>query len=276
MKALIALVVAVAAAVLVAWAIGPKVQPPPRPPPPPVTPKPPMIVTPTHTPTGSTERAIPPGVAAQGDVRAAPWAPGIRLEKTDLNGRWEQHRALIEDQTTKDVRAYAIGDLLPHGSLLVGISTGTVDVLVADREIVRLRDDGTLSSLEDFTAATAVRGPRIAKGLDPEYREAVEEAVEALTADDPELVQRAIDVLVDQGEPAIELLIPHVDDLYPVAAREYFVPSGAERTITPEVQGDLVIVILESITAQNFGDPEVASPGERRAIGDRWRRWWGD
>jgi hypothetical protein len=244
----------------------------PKPPPPKVV-HPPALVTPVAAPLAA-DRVVPPGVEEDFDVKAAPWAPGVRLKRTIMDGSWEERRALIEDLTDGDVRSYAIGDLLPHGSLLVGISTTTADILVADREIVRLADDGSLSSFEDFAESKLVRGPqRVAAA--PAFHEAADAAVEALRSEDPELVQQAIDALVDAGEPVADLLMSHVGSILPVPSLDYEVPTGSGHFVRPNVQGDLVISILERITGQTFGDPTAVEAGERRALVKRWERWWG-
>lgn len=233
----------------------------------------PALVAPVAAPLAG-ERTVPPSVEDDFHVKAAPWAPGVRLKRTVMEGPWEERRALIEDLTDGDVRSYAIGDLLPHGSLLVGISTTAADILVADREIVRLADDGSLASFEDFRDATLVRGPqRVAPA--PVFDEAAEAAVEALLSEDPGLVQQAIDALADAGDPVADLLMAHVGSIIPIPSLEYEVPSGSGRVVRPNVQGDLVIAILEDITGQTFGDSTVLEAGARRELVDRWRRWWG-
>lgn len=267
-----ALAGATAVAIVVAAVIGPPERPAPEPP---QRIDPPVLVRPSRTPVGVVGRAIPSDVAEQADVKAAPWAPGVRLKRTQMAGGWEDRRALIEDLVAKDTRSYAIGDLLPHGSLLVGISTKSADILVADREIVRLADDGTLSSFEDFSVAKApARGPRRVRDT-PDYLEAVDEAVEGLRSDDPERVQAAIDALVEAGDPAADRLMAYVDSVDPVDSLEYTIPSGGERVVVPRVHGDLVIVILERITGQTYGDPTSVPAAERRALVERWIRWWG-
>lgn len=223
------------------------------------------------------ERAVPPSVAASADVTAAPWAPGLRLVEARRGPRWEDHRALIEDLTTRDARLYAIGDLLPHGSLLVAVSTGAVDVLVADMELVRLDEQGRLHSVHDFRTALEARPLARAPGLGAAYVEGAEAALQATLSEDPAVVQAAIDALVEAGEPALELIIDAAASEAPVAAYPYAYPSGGRARGPPEVQGDVVIGVLEAVTGQTFG--EVLRPGitaaERRDIADKWRSWWG-
>ena len=101
------------------------------------------------------DQAVPIGVAivpteilGTAERRAAAYAPGLRLLSTERAAAWEQHRAKIRDEATGDVRSYGIGDLLPHGSLLVGLSTGSAEVMVADRTLVRRYTHGRVWAVE--------------------------------------------------------------------------------------------------------------------------------
>ena len=258
-----------------------------RAPPPPAPPAPPAarpVVLPALAEVATSTavdvrvaRGVPPSVEASADLRAAPWAPGLRLVESQLGATWEAHRALIADTTTQDVRAYAIGDLLPHGSLLVGISTGAVEVLVGDIELVRIDEQGRLRSIQDFRTAYEARPLARAPALADAYVAGAEAALADLLVEEPERVQAAIDALVEAGEPAVELIIDYAASTAPVARAPYAFPSGAGRQQVPEVQGDLVIGVLEAVTGQTFGD--VFRPGlsaqERQDIADKWLSWWG-
>jgi hypothetical protein len=221
-------------------------------------------------------RPTPAEVLRTSTVVAASWAPGLALVKTTMKPGWEERRAEIEDRTQGDVRSYAIGDLLPHGSLLVGISTGTADIMVGDAHLVRLFADGRVAPLEDFALAAEPPALSHAKGLDEDYRDRVLLAVHDARSQDPSVVQAAIDELVASGDPAVELLIPYVDSALPVRAEAYRFPSGGELDLRPRVLGELVMLVLERITGQTFGHvKEGMSEEERAAIARAWRRWWG-
>lgn len=245
----------------------------------------------------SSATRIPPGVLRSSERLAAPWSPGLRLRAVHREVAWAAHRAEIEDLTTQDVRAYAIGDLLPHGSMLVAIDAHSADVFVADREIVRLNLDGSFRSVDDFSAARAWNGARDgawrvargrsrgrrsgpppmtrADGMDDAYRAAVTDAIESLASEDEVLVQRIIDRLIDGGDPVVELLIPYVDREDAVALGPFGFPSG-QRARAPRVLGDIVMGILERITGQSFGDPmiETITSEERARIAQAWAQWW--
>lgn len=237
----------------------------------------PALAPPSMPPVQAGPRGIPKSVAESAHVVAAPWAPGLRLHATDLAGPWEQHRAVIEDLTTEDRRSYAIGDLLPHGSLLVGISTGAAQVLVGDRELVELRETGKIRSLNDFRAAYEARPLKRAPALADAFVEEAERALAYTLSDDPTHVQAAIDALIAAGEPVVELVLPAVGSEQPVLERPFLFPSPNGPAWTPKVQGDVAVGILEAITGQSYGDvfdPGVG-PERRREVARAWRRWWG-
>lgn len=222
-------------------------------------------------------RGIPPSVMAGADLRPVPWAPGLRLRQTELRGTWADYRAVVEDAKTGDRRSYAIGDLLPHGSLLVGISTGAVQVLVADVELIELTTQGSLRSLNDFRTADEARPLRRAPELAPEYVEGAQDTLQATLSQDPAVVQRAIDELIAAGEPAVELIVPWVDSEAPVVPFSYAFPSRDGPRLRPQQQGDIVVGVLEALTGQSFGDvfePTITAQ-RRREIAGAWKRWWG-
>ncbi len=221
-------------------------------------------------------RPVPSDILATSSVAAAPFAPGIRLKRSVLSvNDWEERRAEIEDLKSGDVRAYAIGDLLPYGSLLVGISTASADVMVGDSHLIRLYADGRIQGLEDLSEV--YNGARLveAKHAEPADADLIRLALIDIRHEDPATVQKAIDDLIAGGHPAIELLIPHVDDILPVTSAEYAFPSGSGVEMRPRVSGEIVMMVLEKITGQTFGDltNETLSDEERRAIAKSWRRF---
>ncbi len=211
------------------------------------------------------ERAVPESLRSN-EMQAAPWAPGLRIHRL-RGGAWEDRRAELEDVATGDIRAYAIGDLLPHGSLLVGISSASVQLLVADRELVALDTLGKVSSLERFEArAGASLRPA---AVDPGYAAAVEEALYALGGADDVLAQAAVDALIAAGDPVIDHVIRQVDSAVPLPPRSL---QYGNRSATVSTRGQAILLVLEAITGQNFGDP--LGPDAERTC-RAWLRWWG-
>ena len=206
-------------------------------------------------------RLVPSNVLKTASKTPAPWAPGVVLERAEVRGPWEGRRALIRDVVTRDRRSYAIGDLLPHGSLLVGISTAAVDILVADVELVRLYEGGRLRPLVDFRTAYEARPLPRARDLPTTYRRLVDDLIAQLLADDPAAVQEAINVLVESGELAVEQLIPYSGSERPVAVGMYV--FGRRKAATPlRTQGEIIMHVLETVTGQAFSDARA------------WERWW--
>jgi hypothetical protein len=223
----------------------------------------------------ASDRAVSPTVLATAHVAVAGTAPGIALETVMLSRRWEESRAEIRDLTTGDLRAYAIGDLLPHGSLLVGLSTRTADVLVGDVELVRLEIGVAPRLVEDFRASYEAMQRARQDSAETAYRAAVEGSVRTLASASAETVQAHIDELIDCGDPAVEILIHHVGDASSIAPGPYQLPTGSGVTVEPNAVGDAVIAVLEIITGQTFGDPARATGEERAEIARAWERWWG-
>jgi hypothetical protein len=222
-------------------------------------------------------RPVPIDVLKTATVVAEPFAPGLRLARSHMSPVWEDRRAEIEDRTKGDVRGYAIGDLLPHGSLLVGISTTTADIMVGDTHLVRLYDDGRIEPMEDLSKAeiggiTPVSG----RASDPDEEDKIRLALIDARSDDPTTVQTAIDQLIAGGDPVIDLLMPYVDSMIPVRSAEYAFPSGSELQARPKVLGEIVMLVLERITGQKFGDAtrEDLADEERAQMARSWRRWW--
>ncbi len=220
------------------------------------------------------DRAVPVNVRATADVAVSGRAPGLALERVRLETGWEQSRAEIRDLTTGDLRAYAIGDLLPNGSLLVGLSTGTADIMVADVELVRLAVGDSPRTIQDLRSAFETDRLRRAPDVEVPYRRAIEDSVRTLGTAGAETVQAHLDELIACGDPAVELLIAHVGDPEPIAPGPYRI---GDNVVDPKIVGDAIIAILESITGQTFGDPTRASASdpERDEISRAWQRWWG-
>ena len=206
-------------------------------------------------------RRVPSNVNETAAMTPAPWAPGVHLVQADARGGWERRRALIQDTTTQDTRSYAIGDLLPYGSLLVGISTSAADILVADVELVRLYEDGRVRSLVDFRTAYEARPLPRARDLPDTYRRLIDEWIERLLVEEVAEVQGAIDVLVSSGELGVEQLIPHSGSTLPVVAGPYTF-SGVTGSHLVQTQGQIVMRILGAVTGQAFTDARA------------WERWW--
>jgi hypothetical protein len=222
------------------------------------------------------DRAVSPTVRATADSAVLGAAPGIALESVVVGTKWEESRAEIRDLTTGDLRAYAIGDLLPHGSLLVGVSTAGADVLVADIEMVRLSIGGAPQLVQDFRASyEAIQRTSDQDASERAYRAAIEDSVRTLGSAGAEMVQAHLDELIECGDPAVEVLIRHVADPASIAPGPYQLPAGSGVTTEPKVVGDAIIGVLESITGQTFGDPTNASVEEREQIARAWERWWG-
>jgi hypothetical protein len=220
---------------------------------------------------------VPAEVLRTATLTASPLAPGLRLLETTMDSDWQLRRARIEDRTSHAVRAYSIGDLLPKGALLVGISTKSADIMVGDKHLVRLHDDGHVEALNDLSELELDVPTEVKVPIDPDYADKLRLALIDARGDDPAVVQQAIDRMIAAGDPGIDLLIPHVDSTAPVHEAEYAFPSGSELKKRPRVMGEMVMLILERITGQRFGDAtkEGLTDEERRGIAAAWKRWWG-
>lgn len=219
-------------------------------------------------------RSVPADVLRSSTAAAS--RPGLRLLRTRL-GAWEARRAELEDTTTGDVRAYAIGDLLPRGALLVGISTGTADIMVADSELLRFHTDGHTERVQDLSyVATAPTFRPAAQADDPDLDDKIRLALIDARSDDPTVVQAAIDRMIAGGDSAVDVLINYVDSAVPVRSAQYAFPSGSDVQVRPAVLGQIVIAVLEQITGQKLGDAnrEGITQADRLVIADAWRRWW--
>lgn len=199
-------------------------------------------------------------------------SPGIRLRRVlRADHDWRAHRALIEEEGTQDVRAYAVGDLLPRGAILVGIEREAVRVFTAEAMVLRLDLRGGEAVIEDLrgTPRRRVRArprPRPTEDVGP----AVAAAVRDLGAPDPDRVRGAIEALLGPGEILVPSLVLHVADPAPVALPAAEIRG---RPVRAQTRGDRVVGILEAITGQSFGDP--TEPGARPGVVAAWRRFAG-
>lgn len=220
-------------------------------------------------------RAVPTDILKTAHETAAPWAPGLALERVEMDGVWSKRRAFVQDTSTQDVRAYAIGDLLPHGSLLVGISTTSIDLMVADAELVRLDLQGEIVSVFDFRDADAGQALKVARPPHDEFRDAVLAAIEGLADSDPAYAQEAIDALLEAGEPVVEVLLEYIGDESPVADADFVFGGQPARVGRPLHRGAAIMAILETTTGQRFGDPLQSNAEALRLQARQWERWAG-
>lgn len=223
-------------------------------------------------PVASHERGTAPEVLATVDQFRPPWSLGLALIETRQFDEWSDHRALVRHDGR--VRAYAIGDLLPHGAILVAIGAGAVLLMVGDVELVRLGLDGSVASVHDFRTIDDRRRLRVVSN-NKEYREALLDVLAFLRSEDPKEVQGAIDALIDAGPAAVGVIVPYADSQIPVATATYAFASVEPRR--PYVYGDVIVGILEAITGHSFGDPMAGqqTEEERQSIRRQWPRWWG-
>lgn len=266
-------------ALLAAWSVFRWVESTAGPPPPSsasASRPPALVVPPRALPRAAARRVTPPEVLATAEQALPPWSLSFGLKETRIGRRWTDHRAVIEDRRARDVRSYAIGDLLPYGAVLVGVSTGTVQLMVADRELVRLDVGGRLRSVQDFRAAYERAALRRVKE-DVRLQDAVQQVLPFLRSSDPAEVQGAIEALIDAGGPAVGELIPYVESQVAVSTSTDAYSFGGRAPRRPRVYGDLIVGILQAITGQSFGDPMAPelSDGKRAWIRAQWRRWWG-
>ena len=240
-------------------------------------------------PVASHERGTPPETLATIDQYRPSWRLGLRLHETRLDPDWKERRAKIEvlrregatgsaapdHEPSRDVRDYAIGDLLPFGSILVGISTATVQLLVADAELVSLNDQGQVVSLQDFRAAYEAPRLKLAR-QDAAYQQALLEVVAYLRSSDADEVQGAIDALIEAGPAAVATLVPYAESVTLVATSTFTFGGGTD-VRQPQVFGDLIVGVLEAITGHSFGDPMASGylEEDRRWIRRQWARWLG-
>ena len=231
---------------------------------------------PIMAPVASSLRATPPDITRTAGVVRPPWNLGLRLVGTRRGSRWSAHRAIIERRADGDSRSYAIGDLLPYGSVLVAVSTGAVQLMVGDEELVYLDVAGDVRSVQDFRTAYE-RAPLRRAPDDKALEAALAEILPSLRSRDPAEVQGAIDALIEAGGPAVGWLVPFAtSELEVVTTTVGFVFAGSAAR-RARVHGDLIVGILQAVTGQSFGDPMAPdlSDDKRLWIRQQWLRWWG-
>ena len=225
-------------------------------------------------PVAADRRETAPDVIATANVVRPPWNLGLRLRNTYIGRDWSEHRALIEHVPDGDLRTYAIGDLLPYASVLVGVSTGAIELTIADEELIYIDVKGRVRSVADFRTAYERRALRRA-AEDQELTRSLAKVLELLRSDDPDIVQDAINALIAAGAPAVGTLVRHVESQDPISSASYIFSEGSDAQ--PRVYGDVIIGILQAITGQSFGDPMAPdqSDADRAWIRAQWSRWFG-
>ena len=204
----------------------------------------------------------------------------LKIQKITYGEKWEDSRAWITNGN--DTRSYATGDLLPHGSLLVGIKPKSVIIFAADTIFVSLDTRGKQKLLLDYSAGKALKARRSkpSPGIQRtkqsakqarKYKAAAKRAVQALASDDAQLAQKATDALFAAGMPVVEHLIPHVASKQRVQTKTVEIDG---RQISSRTVGNRVIRLLEAITGQTFGNPENTELNQK--VVDQWLNWWAD
>lgn len=199
-------------------------------------------------------------------------ALGLRLINTEPSAfGWREHRALVEDESTGDVRAYAVGDLLPRGALLVGIESGAIRIFAADAVLLRL-DRQRSEVVADLRVRRRAgrRGPRVGAAPSLPLKRAIQAAVGDLASADPERLAQAVEALVASGQGMAGLIVAHVADPSPVGLPEAWILG---RRVRSQTVGDRVVAIIEAITGQSFGDP--TENGRRGEVVAAWLHWGG-
>ncbi|MGF1511199.1 MAG: hypothetical protein ACFB9M_17030 [Myxococcota bacterium] len=188
---------------------------------------------------------------------------------------WEASRALIS-VIHRAPRAFAIGDVLPDGSILTAIRPSHIEVYTPEDRIERwpVRDGSrglaarTLVEAFESSSPLAQTGP--AGPLPDDLVRIVFETLALLRSGDVEASQMAFDALMDAGEPIVPVLLRRVDSLERLPGVPITLPDG--RQWTPVWEGLVVQVVLQSITGHRFGDPLAERIDERRAL-EAARKW---
>lgn len=193
----------------------------------------------------------------------------LRLAETQIAEDWQGHRALLEDLDSGELRAYAVGDLLPRGAILVGVERKGVRVMAADALVLSLGFDASPTLVQDLRRDPPGVMPTLTSTLSAEARADLEQAIVDLGSVDEAVVAGAVDVLLLVGSTVAELLAASVDREDPVGLP---VADIGGRPVLSETVGDRVVAVLEEITGQSFGDP--VSDDRARIIRD-WKYWAG-
>jgi hypothetical protein len=217
-------------------------------------------------------RHVPAEVRATSEERTA--QPPLRLLETrsSTSPGWRARRALVEDAETGDVRAFAVGDLLPHGAALVGIEPRAMSLVVGDAVVLRVDVEGRWRVREDLRRARRPRSRRprrrVRHGLSASARAEAREAAGALVGARGEALASAIEALLGAGEAVVPILLTSLDDTRPVLQAEVEIDGVPTRAV---LGVDRAIALLEAITGHSFGDPLEA----RADVVEAWKRWGG-
>lgn len=193
----------------------------------------------------------------------------LALRETQIAEDWRGHRALLEDLVKGETRAYAVGDLLPRGGILVGVDRDGVRIMAADALLLWLGFEGSAALVHDLRRDPPEVLPTFTSTLSAEARADLERAIYDLGSVDAATVAGAVEVLLAVGATIAELLADAVDRPELVALP---VVEISGRPVLSETVGDRVVAVLEQITGQSFGDPVA---GDRAAVIRDWRYWAG-
>lgn len=226
---------------------------------------PPVELTMAPVRAAAPRAGVPAEVRASADTRTSKLQ--LRLRSLEAHGPWSDRRALIEDQVSGDVRAYAVGDLLPRAAVLVAIGEASTDIMAGDALILRFRVGREPRLVEDLRVPRASRKTslRVQRGLDAAGRAAAALAVRNLASEEPEAAQEAADVLLGAGPRVTPVLLEALEDPTALPVAEIVLDG---RVVASRTLGGRVIAVLEVMTGQSFGDPEGPAAAEVRRV---WR-----
>jgi len=208
-------------------------------------------------------RRIPPGLDL--DAPAAPELVAVRAAE-----RWESRRALI--RVRGEIRAFAVGDFVPGGALVVAIDDARA-LLSRDDHVVELGVGASAVVAEDFPLAEA--RPHRTFAPDPALEAAVDDTLALLHVGEPRTTQVAVDALVEAGEIIVPYLVRRAGRMATLPGVRFRLPDG--RGLAPRYEGAAVQAILEAITGQRFGDvfePD-ASRAQIASAAAAWASWSG-
>lgn len=212
------------------------------------------------------ERRVPPGLS---DPKTSGEPELVRIVGSE---GWDRRRAWI--RVGGEVRAFAVGDLLPGGDLVVAIEPGAVK-LSRGEVVVALTADAPLRVVEDFPMADPAFTGRRRGPIDPELEAAALETLELVRLGEPRTARIAVDALVAAGELVVPFLVRRTGSLEPLSGVVVELPDG--RRIAPRFEGAVAQAVLEVITGQRFGDvlSSEATAEEVLAAADDWASWLG-
>lgn len=212
--------------------------------------------------------AVPAEIRQSAEDPKAPLP--LRVVEIRRGGAWREHRALLEDVDTGDVRAYAAGDLLPHGGVLVAIEPAAVRVMAGDAVVMELglNEARAEAELVDDLRVKRRRRIRGGGGLSKAREAEVDAAVAALRAADAEQLAGAVQTLSRCGPLCAPKLVPLVGSSRPVPDGAVSLPGQVPKVTTV---GSLAVALLEAATGVSFGD-YADEPAE---VTRAWRSWGG-